>query len=96
MRPVIRTALIATGLVAALGSAARADQAPTAAPPASATAVKPEDRIICKRVDVSGTRIQLPKKCMTKKDWDSLSGRGKEDMDAAVRASLARNAVGGT
>lgn len=67
-------------------------QTPTLAP---VPPVKPADKVICKRVDVSGTRVQLPKKCMTRKDWDRLDGRGKEDMDAAIRASLTRNAVGG-
>ncbi|MFZ4608146.1 MAG: hypothetical protein ACOYM5_18020 [Caulobacter sp.] len=67
----------------------------TAASPAPAK-VDPDLEIVCKRVDVSGTRIQLPKKCMTRKDWAAMTGRGKEDMDAAIRAGLARNAVGGT
>ncbi|HRD29678.1 MAG TPA: hypothetical protein PLO65_15360, partial [Caulobacter sp.] len=58
-------------------------------------AENPEDKIVCKRVDVSGTRIQLPKKCMSRRDWDRLAGRGKEDIESAIRASLTRNGVPG-
>lgn len=70
--------------------------APAVAPTPAPAKVDPDLEIVCKRVDVSGTRIQLPKKCMTRKDWAAMTGRGKEDMDAAIRAGLARNAVGGT
>ena len=92
-------AVLAVGL---LSTSTALAQAPSPAAPAtgestaSPAPVKPGDRIICKRLDVSGTRVQLPKKCMPKKDWDSLTGRGKEDMDAAIRAGLTRNAIGGT
>ncbi|CAN1551065.1 hypothetical protein MCEMIH16_02175 [Caulobacteraceae bacterium] len=70
--------------------------APAIAPTPAPAKVDPDLEIVCKRVDVSGTRIQLPKKCMTRKDWAAIAGRGKEDIDAAIRASLTRNSVGGT
>ena len=74
-----------------------ADSAPAPAQAApAAEPVKPEDQIVCKRVDVSGTRIQLPKKCMTRKDWARMSGPGKEDIEAIIRANLAVNHPGGT
>jgi hypothetical protein len=96
---VIGRLVVALGLGLALSSTALG-QAPVAAPavassPAPAK-VDPDLEIVCKRVDVSGTRIQLPKKCMTRKDWAAIAGRGKEDIDAAIRASLTRNSVGGT
>ena len=70
--------------------------APAIAPTPAPAKVDPDFEIVSKRVDVSGTRIQLPKKCMTRKDWAAIAGRGKEDIDAAIRASLTRNSVGGT
>ena len=91
--------VLALGLGLAVSSTAMAQTpvaAPAVAPSPAPAKVDPDLEIVCKRVDVSGTRIQLPKKCMTRKDWASITGRGKEDMDAAIRASLTRNAVGGT
>lgn len=73
-----------------------APAAPAAAPAPAPTPLKPEDQIVCKRVDVSGTRIQLPKKCMTRKDWARMDGPGKEDIELIIRANLAVNHPGGT
>lgn len=92
-------ALVATPALAVTTETSPAP-APAAAPAAAGVPapapVKPEDQIICKRVDVSGTRIQLPKKCMTRKDWDALAGRGKEDIESVIRSSLTVNHPGGT
>jgi hypothetical protein len=96
---VIGRLVLALTLGLAVSSSALAQTpvvAPAVAPTPAPAKVDPDLEIVCKRVDVSGTRIQLPKKCMTRKDWAAMTGRGKEDMDAAIRAGLARNAVGGT
>lgn len=93
----MRAALTALAIGGLMSSAALA-QAPTAAsaPPAPAAApVKPADQIVCKRVDVSGTRIQLPKKCMTRRDWQRMDGPGKDDIQSIVRSNLTRNSTGG-
>lgn len=94
----IIAALFATPVMAlaADGAPAPAQAAPAAAPAPAPAPVKPEDQIICKRVDVSGTRIQLPKKCMTRKDWARMDGPGKEDIQTIIRSNLAVNHPGGT
>jgi len=33
------------------------------------------DKIICKRVDVTGSRLKKPKVCDTKANWDAMSAR---------------------
>ena len=91
MRP---ATVLAFGLAIGLACPALAQSpAPTTAGPAPAA--KPADQVICKRVDVSGTRIQLPKKCMTRKDWARMDGPGKDDIQSVVRANLTRNGTGG-
>lgn len=102
----IALAALIAAFVASPAMAVMTDAGPApaeAAPPAAAGApapaaapVKPEDQIVCKRVDVSGTRIQLPKKCMTRKDWARMDGPGKEDIESIMRANLTVNHPGGT
>ena len=95
----IRAGIAALGLAGGLACSAQAQtSAPAPAPTAVATTaapVKPEDQIVCKRVDVSGTRVQLPKKCMTRKDWARMDGPGKEDIQSIIRSNLTRNSTGG-
>lgn len=95
MRVVLLALVLAAGLA---GSVQAGTPAPTPAPAPAATPaaqVKPEDQIVCKRVDVSGTRVQLPKKCMTRKDWARMDGPGKDDIQSIVRSNLTRNGTGG-
>jgi hypothetical protein len=99
VRTVIGRLVLALALGLAVSSTALAQTpvaAPVVAPSPVPAKVDADLEIVCKRVDVSGTRIQLPKKCMTRKDWAAIAGRGKEDIGAAIRASLTRNSVGGT
>lgn len=95
----MRAGIAALGLAGGLACSAQAQtSAPAPAPTAVATTaapVKPEDQIVCKRVDVSGTRVQLPKKCMTRKDWARMDGPGKEDIQSIIRSNLTRNSTGG-
>lgn len=87
-----RAAFAVLAISGLMASAALA-QAPAPAP--TATPVKPADQIVCKRVDVSGTRIQLPKKCMTRRDWERMDGPGKDDIQSVIRSNLTRNGSGG-
>lgn len=95
----MRAGIAALGLAGGLACSAQAQtSAPALAPTAVATTaapLKPEDQIVCKRVDVSGTRVQLPKKCMTRKDWARMDGPGKEDIQSIIRSNLTRNSTGG-
>ena len=95
----MRAGIAALGLAGGLACSAQAQtSAPAPAPTAVATTaapLKPEDQIVCKRVDVSGTRVQLPKKCMTRKDWARMDGPGKEDIQSIIRSNLTRNSTGG-
>lgn len=91
----MRTGLLLVGLAAALASPAFAQTPVRPAAPPAAAPVKAADQVICKRVDVSGTRIQLPKKCMTRKDWERMDGPGKDDIQSIVRSNLTRNSTGG-
>ena len=97
----MRAGIAALGLAGGLACSAQAQTAaapPAPAPTAVATTaapVKPEVQIVCKRVDVSGTRVQLPKKCMTRKDWARMDGPGKEDIQSIIRSNLTRNSTGG-
>lgn len=89
-------ALLAAVALTALPLAAPAQTTGVATQPAATPSpAKSGDRIVCKSQTVSGSRIPMPKKCMTKRDWDSLAGRGKEDIDAVIRANLAVNRVAG-
>lgn len=99
----MKPSIAALALCAFLGGPVMAQpvqtpSAPAPAPTAVATTaapVKPEDQIVCKRVDVSGTRVQLPRKCMTRKDWARMDGPGKEDIQSIIRSNLTRNSTGG-
>ena len=97
----MRAGIAALGLAGGLACSAQAQtSAPAPAPAPTAVALtaaplKPEDQIVCKRVDVSGTRVQLPKKCMTRKDWARMDGPGKEDIQSIIRSNLTRNSTGG-
>ena len=73
------SALVAVILLGASGAAVAQTSAPTPAP-ASATEKAPQtpsakdgfDKVICKTEPVTGSRLEVVKKCFTKIEWDEL------------------------
>jgi hypothetical protein len=49
---------------------------------AAQVAAQPErkERQICRREQVSGTRLRGPRVCMTKSEWDAVADTAREDL----------------
>lgn len=57
-----------------------------AAPATTVTVEKPtrpEDKIVCKREESIGTRINTRKVCMKQSEWDGISRQAQEDFKAS-------------
>lgn len=55
---------------------------PVAVPSAQEGAQTPprQERQICRREQVSGTRMRGPRVCMTKREWDSVADTARDDL----------------
>jgi hypothetical protein len=73
----IRVALLAT-VAAALAVPAMAG-APTA--PTQTTASRPEDKVVCRFVNTTGSRLSREKECKTRADWNRESDETADDID---------------
>jgi hypothetical protein len=72
---------------AAVDSASKpAAPAPSAAQVA-ATAADADDRQICRRVDVLGSRVRKEKICRTRAEWDQVQQRAQETMRGIDRSA---------
>jgi hypothetical protein len=69
-------------------------QTNTAAPPPASAAtpaakpvaqVRAADRVICRKDDVTGSRVRKQKTCRTQREWDRLSKRGGSVADELGR-----------
>ena len=47
----------------------------------------PMDEVICKREDMTGTRVSRQKICMTRRDWEEQAKESGEDIRSAHRSS---------
>ncbi len=92
------TSLTAVALLCCAG-VARADGPATspAAPTAATATVKKTNahdpnRMICKTEEVTGSRLEGHRTCMTAADWDSKARQGRENLDdAQARAAMGNN-----
>jgi hypothetical protein len=61
-------------------------------PPATATENNSDrDKVICKKVDVPGTRIGGKKVCKTKREWDEIQRETANGVRSAQDAGLRNN-----
>lgn len=89
-------ALAAVGVIApaAWTSAALADESPapranpaTTVAPATVTA-NPEDKVICRYLEETGSRLGGKKICMKKSDWQSQAADARRQRDFAPPAGI--------
>ena len=73
----IRITLSAT-VAAAVAVPAMAG-APSA--PAQTTAAKPEDKVICRFVNTTGSRLSREKECKTRSQWNRESDEAQDDFE---------------
>ncbi|HEX8216164.1 MAG TPA: hypothetical protein VF577_01750 [Allosphingosinicella sp.] len=53
---------------------------PIAVAAAEEPASKEKERRICRREPTTGTRMAAPRVCMTKREWETVEERAKDDM----------------
>ena len=73
----IRTAFLVT--VAAAIAAPAVAGAPTGQ--GQTTAAKPEDKVICRFVNSTGSRLSRERECKTRADWNRESEETQDDVD---------------
>jgi Ni/Co efflux regulator RcnB len=66
-------------------AAAEADQPPR----------QKKERRICRREPTTGTRLQPPRICMTKREWDAEAERAREDMSKMQQRQVFKEATFG-
>ena len=75
----IRTAfLLAMAAVVATPAAAGA---PTGQDQSAAKPEKPEDKVVCRFVNSTGSRLSRQKECKTRADWDHESEEVQDDLE---------------
>ena len=78
-------AALALGLLAPAAAPAFADQASTNTGAASSDAKAPpahgEDEIICKREEVTGSRLGGHKECHPRRVWEQISADARDEVD---------------
>lgn len=79
-----RLALVALflGTAPVLAQTQPSTQAPSAAKD------NPNDRIICEKIQDTGSRIATKKVCMTKLQWEEKRRRDRQDLEDAQQRSL--------
>jgi hypothetical protein len=78
--------------------AATTTPASTAATPATTPAdpnAPDPDKVICKRQQVTGTRLGNTKICMTQKEWDDLAHQTSQDLQGVQRQNPSRSGTAG-
>ena len=69
---------------------------PIAVAAAEQPASKQNERRICRREPTTGTRMASPRVCMTKREWEAVDERAKEDMRSMQnRQTVVRYGPGG-
>jgi hypothetical protein len=53
------------------------------------------NKVICKRQQVTGTRLGNTKICMTQKEWDDLAHQTSQDMQGVQRQNPSRSGTAG-
>ena len=72
--------------------------APVAAPAAKPIVQARADRVICRKDDVTGSRVRKQKTCLTQREWDRLAKRGQsvaEELDRERHNDTNPRPVGG-
>lgn len=69
------------GMAAAIAAPAAAGvNAPTGQAPASAKTDRPEDKVVCRFVNSTGSRLSRQKECHTRAEWDRESEATQDDI----------------
>ena len=107
----LRVCFVSAAIAASATLALAEDQPATPAQPAATTtpattaatpATTPADpnapdpnKVICKRQQVTGTRLGNTKICMTKKEWDDLAHQTARDLQGVQRQNPSRSGIDG-
>jgi hypothetical protein len=75
-------------------------EAPTpaaTAKPAAASSAKnsPDDKIVCRSTDTTGSRLEVRKECHTIAEWRDITQQSRDSVDDLQRRHLTTGAVGG-
>jgi len=68
-------------LLVLAGAPAIASEPAPAAPAEQGTQGKDPNRMVCKRVDVIGSRLQAKRVCRAASDWDSQSSSDRQSLE---------------
>lgn len=90
MRKVMSMLGIATLIALAPGVVLAQEQAQQ---PAAAAADPDADKVVCKKVDTTGSRLSKEKVCKTRAEWLDVRRRDKDDEDHLERTDMA-NKIG--
>lgn len=94
----VAASLALVALVSFGGIALADGPTPSPSAPAAATATvkKPSahdpNRMVCKTEEITGSRLEGHRTCMTAADWDAKARQGRENLDdAEARAAMGNN-----
>jgi hypothetical protein len=79
-----RSALL-LAIIAVLTTPAVAADSPSSAPSqATAKADRPDDKVICKFVNTTGSRLSRNRLCQTRAQWDQMSHDAIDDINTGL------------
>ncbi|MGZ6027606.1 MAG: hypothetical protein ACXWKU_21530 [Caulobacteraceae bacterium] len=87
-------------LAAAVAGATPAETGPAQTPPAQAqvaatTQTNDLDKMVCKRITPTGTRLGGEKVCKTRREWLDITRQSRDALDSNVNRGLQENPPGG-
>ena len=68
-----------------------------AAPPAAKTDEKPVgyyDKVLCKRIEATGTRLGGKRLCMTRRDWDARAALDRDALEKERNQGFSSSPIG--
>jgi hypothetical protein len=75
-------------LVSVAAMMAAQSSAPATSPEPTAAEARAEEKVVCKREVVTGSRSQRKRICMTQQQWDRLSNNSRDDTAALIDKAL--------